>query len=346
MTSSLRMAVIYDVLRSTDSLHQQGGKVLGYLESDKQFIPRVVLADKKVAGRWLIFNEESFVKLFLEMALQDQVITKRYHVSYHIVASSKMYYRTKYKDALRKIKSIHYAAKAYGNKKGARPHPAVIIPKEVLEKKLSEGKGTWTIASEIKTSEYFVRKNMARYGIGVEYRLPPKMGQEWETLKELERFSPGITEAAKVYYKEPQKYFEALYGAYLKVFQLVWFIQDQGSLYNRQRDGKVLAKSHICWNTNKGEMILALGLIYEKVPHVRCFVLEGNKTVDFAFPGTNLLVEVDGSAHTKAGMDKKDKEKDEVAKKKGYRMLRIPRQTVEQDLPKAISNIKQALLNQ
>ena len=69
-----------------------------------------------------------------------------------------------------------------------------------------------------------------------------------------------------------------------------------------------------------------------------------NFVVDFYCHNANLIVEIDGGVHRTPEARERDASRQEFLEGSGYRVLRIPAELVESDLPAALEIIRQATL--
>lgn len=299
-----------------------------------------------IRGRSLVLDEESFKKILLEENLTQLEAREKYGVSHHITHVSREFYREKYGEEIRKAKSISYARDKFGNKRGSRPTPSVVLDKEKLLELRELGKSVCQIAKELETTEFLVKRNLGFHRVSSEKNLPKRMqGVDLEILKKLEVFVPGLVDSAGNYYEDPTLFFNKLYEAYLETLQILWFIHNQGKGWSYYREKNKVPKNHVCWSANRYEAMLSLLMLQEKIPHIRQWLVPGSKLmVDFYFPADKLAVELDGGFHALEGEQKKrDKRKETILEELGIKLLRYKSEDVWKSPEGVLSDLKKHL---
>ncbi len=71
-------------------------------------------------------------------------------------------------------------------------------------------------------------------------------------------------------------------------------------------------------------------------------VVVGRFIADFAAPKERLIVEVDGGYHSRR--EATDARRDAALQRAGWRVVRLPAELVERELPLALARIREALL--
>lgn len=287
--------------------------------------------------------EESFVDLYLQQKLTSNEFKQR-GISYKILSNSVRFYKSKYPDEIKERKHFHYSHALKGNLHGKKDSPGVLIPLETLIPYLEQGYSWKMIGKELGVSAWFVRQSMRHYKVSRTGKLPYRlMNSDMDILLTLDQYAPGIAKAAIHYYEDPQRYFQLLYEAHLQVIELTWFIKEQSRAYAGFLARKKLQKSHICWSSNRSEMLLSKALLDNNIPHVRQVLLFQNYLADFGFPGKKLLVEIDGDFHKQMETQKRDVLKKQYTEGHGYTTLNFSTREIEKNLLNVVEAIRSAL---
>lgn len=304
-----------------------------------------VRLDPPILGRRRALSEKSFVQIVLKEGLTEEEARKKYNFSHHTWHNSMNAYKKKYAKKIREWQYKHYARSKWGNRYGQKEKPAVVLEKELLADMLRRRMGLYQIAEALDVSAWFVRENIKLHDLSLTDRLPIKMQKvDLAFLERLEPFCHGITVQARAYYENPHLFFQKLYKAYIRLNELVWFVKEQAAAHAYYVEKGVVPRDHICWSPNRGEMRLSLGLLEKKVPHIRQYTFHGNYVADFAFPGTALLVEVDGDYHRKdTATKRRDKRRAAKAQELGYKVLHFTDKEVFADLPHVVRFIRAEL---
>jgi hypothetical protein len=292
-----------------------------------------------------VLPEEVFVQWFLHEKLTWKEMRAKYGVTRKIFYDSLRHYRPEYSHQLSAIRSFRHARSKYGNRHGARPHPAVVLEKDHLKKRLEEGWKVPQIAREARCSEFLVSRNIEYHNLRDAQRgtLPAFIGDHnIHLLERLELLHPGVMESARNLTNEnAEEFFLSLYRAHLRLLELVWFVQGLGKSRGRYYRSKT--SSPICWSLNRGEGLLSLALEEVGIPYARQISLErkkGSQLGDFLVGG-KVYVEVDGPYHERS--KESDKKKEALIKRTGKPLLRIPLKVVERNLSTALQRVQEAL---
>lgn len=311
--------------------------------SDQTFVPTIIRADSPALkpGRTRILDESSFRYLYLELGLTKKEIHKQFHVPLGVLDATRLYYAETFGRELRELKSRHYAKATKGNTRGSH-RPSTIIAEDVLRPRVEAGKKVSAIAKELGLSEFMVRRNISMYGLVSNRHLHRSLQHvDLEMLERMERFSPGLLEAARQCWEEPALYYDHLYEVFLRLNEMIWQVQEMANAYRWLRDKRELPKSDICWNRNSAEIKLALALRDAGLPHIRQYCYWKRLTADFYLPDQNLLVEVDGRIHRQStALQTQDKLKSQLSEQLGYKLLRVTDTEVEQNLAGVVERIK------
>lgn len=342
------MALCSDVPEVTACSPIVGGVALETSSQETAFVPTIIRSERRLYGHFHILDEASFVKVFLEEGLSEPQITAKYPtVNHHVVAATKAYYKENYAVQLAAAKRRHYqeSARTRGNNRAGRGYLFCVLPKEKLEQSLAAGKSLYRIAREMGVSEYHVKKNLERYGLQKTGILPKSLQLRGDAhLELLEQLSPGLLASALRFKEEPHRFYELLYAAFARLMDVLFYVKDISKYHTRLKELGRVPKDHIVWSLNRWEISLSWALLSKNIPHRRLAGLAGY-CVDFAFPGTNVLVEVDGTFHD---MDEetieRDKRKNAALTNLGYVLLRFPVCMVEENLTGVVSRIEQELL--
>lgn len=340
---------VLNVLENTDSLPLMDGSISQNLKKEVKFVPKFQFLEKLVNGTKKVLTEESFYQIYIVEELSRDDAVKKYRkdgLTIHAWNLSMREHKNKFPEEMKRLKHIRYSKALKGNTHGARLLPATVVSKEHLQELVESGKSFPVIAKELGISEWFVRRNMQLHQIKKDVQLPYLMvSTDIYYLEMLEQFSPGIVEAAKNYYNYTGEFFDLLYRAFLKIMELLWFIQSQKSSHDYYREKKLVPKNHISFNLNKYEILLSQALLEYKIAHIRYVFLGERLSVDFGFPDSPLLVEVDGEYHEQEETKQRDRRKEELAKEQGKYILRFKIKTIENNLPQIIADIQQHLLH-
>lgn len=290
-----------------------------------------------------ILEEKAFVRLYLEELLTAKQFLDL-GVSYKILSNSVRFYKEKYDTQIRERKYHMYSTALKGNTHGVKEQPGVVIPREKLQECVDRGCSYSMTAKALGVSAWFVRQNMKAYGMATEKKLTYKLcALDLEQLGELEQYSPGLMRSVEQFYKDQHAYYEKLYVAFSHLIELTWFIKEQAKNHSQYQERGQVKRDHICWSLNRHEMLLSMALIAEKIPHVRQVAFYKNYLADFGFPGSKLLVEVDGNFHTLENTKARDASKQKEAVRLGYKTLRFTTKEVEKSLSRVVTAIRSAL---
>jgi very-short-patch-repair endonuclease len=288
-------------------------------------------------------GEEDFIDLYLKQKLTHSEFQER-GILPKILNNTVLFYREKYAVELKERRHYHYSKSSKGNTRKRKDSPGVLIPIEQLQPFVDQGYSWQMIAKELGINAWFVRQNLKHYGLGKTGKLPYRlMNEDFETLKTLEQYSPGLVDAAIHFYDSPHTYYSKLHLALSKIIELTWFIKDQASGHHQYRSRNALAQDHICWSLNRHEILVSMALLNANIPHLRQVVLIKNYMADFGFPRKKLLVEIDGNFHKQRDTKTRDRLKAQIALQEGYQTLRYTTKDVDQKLPRIIDEIRSAL---
>jgi len=304
---------------------------------------RILPAIKK---RRAVLREDIFVKYVIHKGLTREQLRKNFGVSYNTLNTSLEYYKDKYAAGLRRLKHERYALAMKGNQRGHKDRPATTLPREKLETMLKRGYGLYELATELKTSAWFVRENIRRYGLKMNKKLPYKMQDiDLDFLQRLKALVPGIRDAAENYYNDPHRFFTQLHLCFVRLNELVWFVHSFKKPHAHFIAKGHIPRDHINWSSNRAEMRLSMGLLDAEIPHQREIVVAKKYIVDFLFPAERLIVEVDGAFHRRdTPTQRRDKRKTTALHRNGFRLLRVTDDEVYKNLPDVVQRVKQALL--
>lgn len=258
-------------------------------------------------------------------------LSENYGLDKHYFNTSMKYYQIMHPEwDWKGRKKRVYGASKYGNKHGAKP-PSILVPEAELLK--HRGKSVEYIARELGVSPFFVRRAMQVHSLDTGMFPTRMVDADADTLKKLEFASPGISEAIKSYYEDPNEFFSHVNEALDELYNLVWFLNDFRSSYRYFRDSKgiITEKGIVSWQSNKHERIIGQALRGMKIPHTPQFPM-GKYMWDFKV-GDSLLVEIDGEYHKiDKNTQKRDKAKEKMAKDQGYQVIRFTIYEVDTDL--------------
>jgi len=309
-------------------------------------LPTVQL-DQALNGRRTILREDVFVEYVIRQGLTREQLRLRHDltVSWHMWNASMAYYKTKYAKEIQQRKHEHYSSALKGNQHGRKLQPAILLPKEKLQTLLERGYGVYEIATMLETSAWFVRESAKHHRLKTNKRLPYKIQDtDLELMRQLEMLVPGITGCAENYYQDPHAFFSNLYLAFTRLNELVWFVKEFKKPHAHYIEKNIIPRDHICWSTNRAELRLSMGLLGKKIAHLRQVAVHRNILVDFLFPGTRLVVEVDGEFHRKdTATRRRDHRREMLLKGQKYQVLHFSDVEVYMQLPQVLRRIQQAL---
>lgn len=311
-------------------------------KAKKSLVPVIRLEKAVTRGRHCVLPEDVF-KRILDEDIPEKEVLQKYQISRHIWYTSKVLYKDKYGALFRRQHRNRLARALAGNRNGER-QPARIVPKEKIREMVEAGYSLLSMSRRLKMSEFLVRRNITIHGLERSGELPRKIqATDMETLRWLDDLSPGLLEASKHYNERPQEFFEALYVAFARLSQRLWFIQSLAGNYRYLRGSHQIPKSHITWSLNKSELQLSLALLDAGIPHVRQYFIE-KYMMDFAFPKAKVAVEVDGEYHKTDAMTRgRDTKKEAKVISCGWKVLHFTTKQVERELLSVISAIRQQL---
>jgi very-short-patch-repair endonuclease len=325
----------------TDFTQSQDGYISRILKSGIRYVRWITPSGEK---RQILY-EEDFVKYILDLKLSREELRKKYGVSLAVFAHSRIAYKKKYFSKLKEARSYQHSKAMFGNKRGKKDQPGVIVRKSELKKLITKGLSIERMARELNISEWYVHRNLKYHGLikgGTYSDFLRNLDSGF--IRHLEYFSPGIKESISTYYKNPHKYFLKLYEVFAQVNELLWFIQDMKGAHAYWREVGKIPKDHICWSMNKSELMLSQALISEKILHIRQFRFYGKYMADFYFPERKLLVEIDGNQHTMfESIKRRDVIRDQKAKESGYIMVHYTEKKVRKELRNVVLDIKSKL---
>lgn len=291
--------------------------------------------------RYKILTEESFKHFIIGLGL-TQKEAQKVGISGNVMYTSCTYYKEKYRNELKMVHTQNYSKSKIGNTYGKRDTPPIIFSKDNLEEMISKGKNIPQMARELKTSEYIVKRNLDYYEIRT-CELPRKWSDgDLHFLKLLEHFEPNITETALdgAYYENPEVFFDSLHKAYLRLEQLSWWIKDKSKKFQRLCEQGVLKRNGKNFSGSKNENLLTWGLFerdytsFDQKKHI------GPYWFDFVFESAKLLIEADGIYHKNDAKTKeRDKKKEAIAIKNGYKLLRLDEKDIRYKLTECIDRI-------
>ena len=294
------------------------------------------------AGYRTVLSDAGFRYLFLEQEYTVAKVLELYPaINRNLLVLSKKMYREEYKEELRRLRSKHHAIAVTGNRRGELKISTCLLDETALREALEKGTPVPAIGRSMGVSKKVVLANMAHYGLRQTHITPPRLlHADAIHMEQLEVFSPGIGEKAKNFYQDQAGFFSALYDAHCAIQKLVWFVKAQGRWHGSTKERGYVPKSRISWSTNKYELKLSMSLTELGVEHDREHILYGNSRVDFAFPGTDLLVEIDGEYHVSNEKTREqDKRKEAAASSMGLQIHRVTTKDVEQDLDLVAADI-------
>jgi very-short-patch-repair endonuclease len=331
-----------------DFSRRRDGKTSEICRREIQFVPQIYTHEKSINGRRKVMDEESFRRIVIEEKIRMEEALEMFKedgLNRHVWFTSMTLYKEKYSEELKAIKHTRYSEALKGNKHGAKEQPAVVFPKEKIQSLLDRGMSLFEMSRRLDTSEWFIRQNLRYHGLVKGKHLPYRLLDGGEAyLKKLESFYPGITDLAKNCYQDKHAFYHALYVAMTRIMELLWFVKDQGRGHRYHVEQGNIPRDHICWSTNRGEILLSMGLMDRGIEHIRLYCFYKRYQMDFAFPKTNLFVEVDGSFHRKnKDTKRRDIEKEKEAQKRGFRLIRFTDEEVLVSLSDVLDKIQSAL---
>lgn len=315
-------------------------KISSPLQPDCVRLPKPIGKNKR---RWVL-TEAAFQEFVLKRGLSKRQLHSDFGLSQHIYETSKDLYRTKYAQELRALKHKRYSLALKGNTHGAKEHPAVLVDRKKLSAAVASGKKLSVLADEFGVSEWFLRANVKYYGLEKDGELPYRMQRvDYEYLERLDFMTPGLLAAAKKFYDDPHKFYLHLYDAFCKLSEMTLFIKDQAKGHAYYRIKGTIPKDHICWSSNQYEMKLSRTLTDAGITHTRQFCFFKKYMADFAFPGSKLLVEIDGGYHEQKEIQDRDRHKEAKARELGFSVLRFSTSQVVKDSSWVLNQIEKSL---
>lgn len=322
------------------------------LKSENGFTPQTMRLSEPMISRegktrrFTVLDEPSFKKIILEENCSSREARTRFGVNSDIFIATRQYWSLNgYADAVKLARRKNHQRVMWGNKRGSRSAPYILLPREALEPLAKVNMGTWQMAYRLGVSEFLVRRNLQHYGLQTEGRLPRGMGlQDLELAEMWDAWVPGLLEALKNHRLAPETYFDKLYQFYLRLFQTVWLVQEQLKRHSYYVEKGTVIRSHVSWSTNLNEMRVAIALLDAKIPHARQVHLQVGKKkkkyiVDFLIDET-LVLEVDGTWHDLGLSKKNDAQRDRELRAAGYRVLHVKTSKLESQLANLLVDIQ------
>jgi very-short-patch-repair endonuclease len=290
-----------------------------------------------------VLTEESFVALVLNPPYINQKTCIDLGVTRKCYNNSIAKYREQYEKDLKKLRSLRHSEALKGNQYGKR-EPKYMLDSSVVQEKLDTGESIISIAKTYQVPEYAVRTTIAKYNLksgSHTYKTRPSAeGQEYVTL--LSRLNPAVQVAYNNYQKDSLTYFFELYKTFLILLRLIFFCQREAKAYSYYRERGKISKSEICWSMNAAEAYLSTKLLEAGISHKRQIKLgeKGDKNYMFDFLVDRVLVEIDGEFHAQQETQERDQIKEELAKEKGFSLLRFTTAEIYADITKVIQRIE------
>lgn len=295
--------------------------------------------DAPVRTRTKVLSRTSFMQLLAE-ELPDMEIVRKYGISRNMWITSKVAYADEFAEQLAARTHANYSRSMRRRPKRFKSVPAIVVDKSRLEHLLAEGRTLPRIAQALAVSEFTLARNLSFHGLAEpSARLPARMQTaDLHLLETLEQFSPGIVDKVKAYYRDPHAFYGAMYEAFCRLNELIWFVQDHAKGHSSYRESERIPKDHICWSLERAELTLSIALQHHGIPHVRQF-MTGKHAVDFAFPEHGILVEVDGASHTLPGRVERDSIVDRWAVENGWVLHRVSARDVKRNPHQVIESL-------
>lgn len=286
------------------------------------------------AGYRTILSRTGFEYLFLAKEYTVAKVLELYPaINRNLLVLSKRTYAKEYETELKRLRSKHHALAVTGNRRGELRLASCLLDETALREAIDQGVPVPAIGRKLGASKKVVLANMRHYGLSQTRITPPRLLRADKALMDqLEFFAPGIGERAKNFYQDQEGFFTALYGAHCAIQKLSWFVKAQGRWHGSAKERGHVPKSWVSWSSNKYELKLSMALTDLNIRHDREVIVEGSMRVDFAFPGTDLLVEIDGEYHTSNEMTKaQDEKKEAAALRAGLVIYRVTTKDVDND---------------
>ena len=292
----------------------------------------------------VVLSEKDYVEYYLVKKLGPAAL-KAVGISHKIATNSTRFYREKYEKEIKERKHHTYSTALKGNTHGLKDAPDTVVPKNELQSLLTTGYPVRQIAEKLNVSAWFVRQSIKYHGLSKSGKLPYRMvDTDIEYLKRLEQYAPGLLDCTSQFYDDPKAFYDKLYTVFSELMDLVWFVKEQATGHNRFREAGKLPKDHLCWSSNRHELMLSAALLAQDIPHVRQYMFYKRYMADFAFPDAKLLVEVDGEFHKNDKVTQvRDRKREKEARRLGYRVLRFTTRQVAKNLVETVEKIRSAL---
>lgn len=345
MQSASRTALGSPARSSTDSSPQAVGPHSEVSESEMRlsFRPKFLRLKKAIDGRRRILDEASFVQIFLREQLPQREAMEKFSVPRHVLVASNKVYGPKYRTELRELRSKNHTSAMMGNTHGAGLKAD--LDEKMIRALVRRGFSDWQIAQELGSHEGTIKRHLKKWRVVRRIKLPRSMHDlESTELSWLEGLVPGVRESVETLYEKPHEFFLKLYEAQGRLFLL---LEDLRQIREKHRyfvERGLIPRDHVSWGLNRHELLLSLELLRAGVPHVREFCFFKNWRADFSFPGTKLLVEVDGEFYMKNPVTiARDQKRGKKARELGYRVIRFSTTQVDRNLSGVVRRIVRRL---
>lgn len=220
------------------------------------------------------------------------------------------------------------SGKMRGNKNGVRP-PCRVIPKKDLEKDIASGCRKYELMEKYKMGERLLHRNLEFHDLkdamSSTQNLPHRMIEDFDLLKRLEVFRPGLNELISNSKTKPLDTFKKIRGVQKELLFSILYLKELGSRMARRHGIEGVSFSLNVAEVYAETILDDLGVKYQRAFPI---LYRGRRFVfDFFLPSKGILLEIDGSIHRRGPgiveTRKKDLLRAKAAKAKGYKLKSI-----------------------
>jgi very-short-patch-repair endonuclease len=140
------------------------------------------------------------------------------------------------------------------------------------------------------------------------------------------------------YSDDPMGFCRTMNAGYVRLAMLLFTLKDRIRKKAQYLTTSGSDRGMIGWRLNRAEITLTAALLDRNVHFQRETATKAGP-VDFCFPDRRLIVEVDGSVHSKPKTKKKDKKKDRILTLLGWIVIRFTAKAVVKHTQQVINII-------
>lgn len=255
----------------------------------------------------------------LEAGLSKYAIKHKYKLGSKITENTWKLAKEKFPELAKKASSQAYAKNMLGNTRGARA-PEIIISKERIKEVLKKRFTLKEILEEFKISEFLFKRNLLYHNIKSDYVQFKKIPLKHILLKDnyielLRQLNPKLLSLLENNNIDKDNVTD-IQKLFLQLTDLTQAVKNIGRSFSKKHNSKLVFSSNLGCNN------LCVYLYESNIEFQQEFKID-NYYYDFYLPKFNLIVEVDGLYHKFKKVKNKDKLKENLAKSKGFELIRV-----------------------